>query len=124
MSSIIIKSNFDLNKLSPDLIWEITEIWLYNSSELAIKQAREFAPYKTWRLKAWIWREPAMIWKKTKKVMVWPRKIDYAITREFNNRKNPDKKFYMKKTWEKLDTIVENEFEKAVNIVLKHNWLI
>lgn len=124
MSSITIKSNFDLNKLSPELVWEITEIGLYNSSELAIWEAREFAPYKTWRLKAWIWREPSIIWKKTKKVIVWPRKIDYAVLREFSNRKNPDKKFYMKKTWEKIPELVEKEFEKAVNIVLKHNNLV
>ena len=123
MTSIKIKSSFDFKNLSGDLVWEITKIWLFNSSEDAIEQAREKAPNDKWRLKASISREPMSITKKTKKVVVWPRKIKYARRREYENFKNPDRKFYMKKTFQALPNTIEENFNNAVKIVLKKNWL-
>lgn len=123
MTSIKIKSNFDFSKISGNLVWEITKIWLFNSSEEAIDRAREKAPYQKGILKKSIAREPMNISKSTKKVLVWPRKVAYAVPREFENFKNPDRKYYMKKTFQELPNFVEQEFNKATEIVLKRNWL-
>jgi hypothetical protein len=46
-------------------------------------------------------------------------KVVYAKRREFENKKNPHKKFYMKKTYEVAPEIVQKEFEKAVERVIK-----
>lgn len=43
----------------------------------------------------------------------------YAIIREFVNKKNPHRRFYMKRAFEKADIIAKKEFENAVKIVLK-----
>ena len=116
MINIKINKNFNLNKID---IWKIMKIWLYNSSEEAIEVAREFAPYQTWKLKQSIGRMPANINENTRKVVVWPRKVEYAQLREFVNRKNPNKRFYMKKTFYRLPFIVKTEFNKAIEIILK-----
>jgi hypothetical protein len=52
-------------------------------------------------LKKSIARDPQNITKTTKQVAIGPRDVVYAVRREFENYKNPDRKFYMKKTWEK-----------------------
>lgn len=124
MTNIAIKTNFNINNLNWNLVDEIVKIWLYNSSENAIETAREKAPYLTWKLKQSIWRDPALISKWVKKVIIWPRKVSYAVVREFINRKNPDKKFYMKRTYEDIPNMIEKEFWKAVDIVFKKNNLI
>lgn len=113
---IKIKVNFDIRKLD---VWEINKIGLFNASEKLIKQAQELAPYETGTLKKSIARDPQNITKTTKQVAIGPRDVVYAVRREFENYKNPDRKFYMKKTWEKWDSIVKTEFEKAVAIVIK-----
>ena len=123
MTSIKIKSSFDFKNLSGDLVWEITKIWLFNSSEDAIEQAREKAPYETGKLKQSISREPQNVTQSTRKVLVWPRKVVYAQRREYENFKNPDRKFYMKKTFQALPNTIEENFNNAVKIVLKKNWL-
>jgi hypothetical protein len=45
----------------------------------------------------------------------------YAQRREYENFKNPDRKFYMKKTFQALPNTVEKNFDDAVKIVLKRN---
>jgi hypothetical protein len=116
MINIKIKTDFQLPK---NIAWKVIQVWLYNTSETAIEQAREFAPYKTWRLKASIWRMPANVTENTRKIVVWPRKIKYAIIREYINYKNPDRRFYMKKTYKKIPDIAKIEFNTALKIILK-----
>lgn len=112
---ITIKTNVKLDKIS---IWKINQIGLVNSSQKLVKQARENAPYETGTLKKSIWTEPGQITSNTKTVKIGPRKVIYAVRREFENKKNPGKKFYMKKTFDKAEDVVKKEFEKAVNIVI------
>lgn len=112
---ITVKTNVRLDKFN---IWKINQIWLVNSSQRLVKQARENAPFETGTLKKSIWTEPGQITSTTKTVKIGPRKVVYAVRREFENKKNPGKKFYMKKTFEKAETVVKEEFEKAVSIVI------
>ena len=122
MSNFIkVNKNF---KIPEKIYGEINKIWLYNSSEEAIDRAREKAPYLTWRLKAWIWREPAIVTNTTPRVIIWPRKIEYAIKREFSNKKNPQRRFYMKRTYDELPSVVYDEFNNATQIILKKYKLI
>jgi hypothetical protein len=116
MINVKIKTDFNLPK---NLVWEITKIGLYNTSEEAIAQAREFAPYKTWKLKQSIGRMPANITTNTRKVVIWPRKVKYAILREYYNNKNPNRRFYMKRTYKKIPDIAKIEFNNALKIILK-----
>jgi hypothetical protein len=53
------------------------------------------APIDTGKLKQGI-----AIEKSLNKARIGPRSIPYAVRREFENKKNPHKKFYMKKTHE------------------------
>ena len=114
---ISIKTSFDLSKLD---IGKVTQIGLVNSSQELVKMARENAPYDTGTLKKGIGAEPGNISTNTKKTRVGPRGIVYAVRREFENKKNPSRKFYMKRTSEKAPQIVKEEFEKAVKIVEKY----
>ena len=113
-------------------IWQINQIGLVNSSQGLVKIARENAPYDTWTLKKGIGVEAngsfttnddnlkSIITKSTKEARVWPRKIIYSIRREFENKKNPGKKFYMKRTYEVAESVVKKEFQKAVDIVISN----
>lgn len=108
--------NFNLLKMD---IWEINRIWLTNSWQKIQWQAQDNAPYLTWKLAQSINIEPWLITKTTKSIIIWPQKVPYAVVREFINNKNPWKRFYMKRAFEKSDKIVEEEFTKAINIVAK-----
>lgn len=81
-------------------------------------QAQENAPYATGTLKKSIGVEPGNITTKSTETRIGPRKVVYAIRREFENRKNPDRKFYMKRAYQKAEEIVKEEFEKAVEMVV------
>jgi hypothetical protein len=52
---------------------------------------------------------------------VWPRSIDYAIRREYENYKNPHTKYYMARAGEKGQEIAQREFDEAVKIVINSN---
>jgi hypothetical protein len=82
-------------------------------------QAQENAPYVTGTLKKSIAVEPGNISTRSTETRIGPRKVVYAIRREFENRKNPDRKFYMKRAYMKAEEIVKEEFENAVAIVIK-----
>jgi len=43
----------------------------------------------------------------------------YAKRREFENKKNPHKKFYMKRTYDTAPQVIEREFKKALEIIFK-----
>lgn len=103
--------NFDLSELD---IKRLTTIWLENSTRKIQSIARENAPYETGKLKQGI-----AIEKQRDKARVWPRQIPYAVRREFENYKNPHRKFYMKRTHDVAWPIVEKEFNNAFQIVSK-----
>jgi hypothetical protein len=44
--------------------------------------------------------------------------VVYAVIREFINYKNPHKKFYMRRAFDKAEDIVRDAFEKAVKIII------
>lgn len=111
---IKVKLNFDLRKLD---IGTVTQIGLVNSTQRLVAIARENAPYETGTLKKSIGAEPGAITKNTKKARVGPRKVVYAVRREFENRKNPHKKYYMKRTADDAQRVVQEEFTQAVKIV-------
>lgn len=123
-NSITIKMGKWLKNISSDIVWDITKIGLYNTSEEAVKKSQQKAPYETGTLKKSIWRFPANITTRTRKVNVWPRKVEYAQRREYENFKNPDRKFYMKRTGKEIPRIAKEEFEWATKIVLKRKDLI
>jgi hypothetical protein len=113
---INIETNFDLKKLDIDVV---NMIWLKASSSDIRWQAQDNAPYQTWKLRQSIWTEPGIITPWTKSVKIWPRKVVYAIRREFENFKNPTKKFYMKRAYDTAEEVIKREFTKAVNLVIK-----
>lgn len=82
-----------------------------------MKLAQANAPYDTGKLKQGIGVEPGNITTATKSVRVGPRRIVYAVRREFENVKNPHKKYYMRRTHERAAGIVQKEFEGAFAIV-------
>ena len=113
---IKIKTDFDLSKLD---IGTINQIGLKQASSDIRGQARDNAPYQTWKLRQGIWIEPWIITTKTKTVKIWPRKVVYAIRREFENFKNPSRKFYMKRAYDTAQETIKNAFENAIKIVIK-----
>lgn len=113
---IEISTNFDLSKLDVNVI---NQLGLTNSSREIRGQAMDNAPYQTWKLQQSIWIEPWVITPKTKQVKIWPRKIVYAVRREFENFKNPSRKFYMKRAYDTAQEVVKREFEKALLLIIK-----
>lgn len=97
----------------------MNQIGLVNATQALVKIARENAPYVTGTLKKGIGAEPNAITTNTKQTRVGPRKIEYAVRREYENKKNPHKKFYMKRTADVAGKIVKEEFQKAVEIVAR-----
>lgn len=112
---ITVDVNFDLDKLDIDNLVEMGIFWSLRRIQ---SKARAGAPVATWDLKEGIGIE---VWKW--KWRVWPRKIVYAVRREFENYKNPDRKFYMKRAYEDSPKIVQEEFDRAYNIVIKKIWV-
>lgn len=112
---INIKIDLDLSKIDLD---RINQIGLDNSAQEMISFAQANAPYDTGKLKQNIGMEPwrVSLWQKS--IRVWPRGIIYAQRREFENYKNPHKKFYMRKTGDVGEKIVEKEFKQAVKIII------
>lgn len=122
-AQIILKSSFDFWKFSPELIKEIQHDILYNFSSDTIDLAQKNAPYQRWSLRRWIVQNPKLIslWMDT--VTVWPEWIPYAVRREFQNKKNPHKKFYMKRTYDTMSKKTVNA-DKIVIGILKRYKLI
>ena len=112
---ITVKTNFDLRKLDAG---KVNQIGLYNSAQELVDVAASLAPYQTGTLKKSISIEPKHVTRTTTRVRVGPSKVPYAVRREFENYKNPSRKFYMKKTAARAQSIVKDEFENAVRIVI------
>jgi hypothetical protein len=102
--------NFDLNNFQFD---KVVEIGLTNSLNSIQHEARGNAPYESWNLRRSIATE-----KGGTSGRVWPRSIQYAVKREYENFKNPHTKFYMARAWEKGQEIAKREFDEAVKIVI------
>lgn len=97
---------------------KVNKIGLYNSAKRIAAIAQKNAPYETGKLKQSIGMHPQTISEGTGVVRVGSRKVIYSLRREYENRKNPDRKFYMKKTFQVSSPIVKEEFTKATRIVL------
>ena len=113
---ITAKVNINLSKLD---IKRVNQIGLVNATQALVKMARENAPYETGTLKKSIGAEPGAITRNTKQARVGPRKVVYAVRREYENKKNPHKKFYMQRTADKAQDIVQREFQHAAEIVVR-----
>ena len=112
---ITVKSNFDLGKLDTG---RINQIGLVNSTQEIQRVAQGNAPYLTGKLKQGIGVDPQNITKATRIVRVGPRGIVYGVRREFENFKNPDRKFYMRRTFDVAERIVNTEFQSAAEMVI------
>lgn len=112
MLSIAIKSNFDLSKFN---VPQMIDIGLNNSARPLQSIARENAPIDRGKLKQGIGIE-----RGARSARVGPRNIPYGVRREFENKKNPHKKHYMKKTHDVAPPIIEKAFRGAFDIVSKH----
>ena len=116
--TITTKLDFDFNKID---VGELNKIGLTNSSQKLQLIAADNAPYDTGKLSQSVSTEPrsGSITKNTKSVKIWPQKVVYAQRREYENKKNPAKKFYMKRTADVAPRIVKQEFDKALQIIIK-----
>jgi hypothetical protein len=140
MFKIDFKKDFDLKDID---IWKVNQIALKNSWEKIKTLSRKNAPYDSWKLRQSINVEPWVVSKNTKRIVIWPRKLVYAPMQEFGGTILPKKwrylhfkskktgnwvrikkaiikwHFYMKKAFEASWKILEKEFSKAIDIVLK-----
>ncbi len=112
---ITVKVNVNLDQID---MGRVNQIGLINSSQKLVKIAQANAPYDTGTLKKGIGADPTNIGTNTKQTRVGPRRVVYAVRREFENKKNPSRRFYMKRTYEVARQIVQEEFNKAVKIVI------
>ncbi len=110
-----IKTNLKLSALD---MGKICQIWLTNSGQRLTAIAQANAPYETGKLKQSIGVEPNSISKGTRRIRVGPRKVIYAVPREYVNKKNPSKRLYMHRTADVGQEIVKKEFENATKIVI------
>lgn len=108
---ISVKTNFDLSEMD---MGHLITIGLQNSSREIQNLARANAPYETGKLKQGIAVE-----KTRDKARIGPRSIPYAVRREYENYKNPGRKYYMKRTHAVAGDIVQKAFEDAFTIVSK-----
>ena len=105
MINIKINTNFTLQDIKPAITKSIAQ-----STYLVDEKAWNNAPYKTWNLRRWIWYEiKDYIW------IVWvSEKVPYAKLREYVNKKNPHKRFYMKRALESSIKEIEDFFNKNI----------
>ena len=101
---VSVKQNFKINDIKPIITRSISDSVL-----LVHSKAIDNAPYKTWTLRGSL--VPVM------KTLYWT--IDsvtpYAVRREYENKKNPDRKFYMKRATDSSIREIENIFEENIN---------
>jgi hypothetical protein len=83
----------------------LTDVWLFISNK-----AKENAPYLTWALRRSISNDFNTI---SKWFVVVGSPLSYASVREFSNRKHPDRKYYLERSftqhvWDIMDIIMED----------------
>lgn len=105
MINIKINSNFSLQTLKPAIQKSIKQSVL-----LVDEKAWNNAPYFKWNLRRGIWYEvKPYIWT------VWvSEKVPYAKLREYVNKKNPHKRFYMKRALESSQKEIQEFFNKNI----------
>lgn len=96
-----------------DLQWAINKSLIQSTLEVQWKAVR-FAPYETWNLRRSITTEV-----KKDTWIVWTN-VKYAKLREYVNKKNPSKKFYMKRALETSIPKIERIFTKNLTNVLNN----
>lgn len=111
---IKVKTNVNLSSLN---IGRVNQIGLINSTQTLVKRAADNAPYATGTLSKSIATDPGAITTNTKKVRVGPRGVVYGKRREYENKRNPHKKYYMRRTYLTAQEVVQKSFEDAVKIV-------
>jgi len=106
MLNIKINTNFTLQDIKPAITKSI-EL----STALVHWKANKNAPYKTWNLASSI-----NLVNKTYSWIVWvsSQTAPYAKLREYVNKKNPHKKFYMKRALESSIKEIEDFFNKNI----------
>lgn len=89
------------------ILWDIADI-VQNSAKLN-------APYQTWNLRSSITTQRERI--KQWIVVVWSP-VAYARRREFENRKNPDRRFYLQRWYTEnvaeIDRIIRNDLSQEL----------
>jgi len=96
-----------------DIKWAINKALIQSTLVVQWKAVRN-APYQTWNLRRSITTEV----KRDKWII--GTNVRYAKVREFVNKKNPSRKFYMKRALEKSWFEIKRIFTKNINNVL-HN---
>jgi len=114
--SIVIKTNFKLWNFDPSLL---IQDGLSNTWQAIQRRAQANAPYLSGTLRRSIWVEPNIITRNTKSINIWPRKVKYAVVREYKNKLHPWTRFYMKKAFDSWGNIIKTEFEKSYNKILR-----
>ncbi len=105
MFKVNINKNFSLESIKPAIQKSLKQ-WVLLVDEKAWKNA----PYLTWNLRRWInFEVKPYIW------IVWvSEKIKYARAREYVNKKNPHKRFYMKRALESSQKEIQGFFDKNI----------
>jgi len=94
-----------------DLDWAIKKS-LTQSSLVVHWKAVKNAPYQTWNLRR------SLNWKiKEDTAIVWTN-VKYAKIREYVNKKNPSRRFYMKRALESSYNEIKRIFTKNIKNVL------
>lgn len=95
-------------------LWEAIEKSLIQSTLEVQGKAVRFAPYETWNLRRSIATEV-----KKDKWIVWTN-VKYARKVEYVNKKNPSRKFYMKRALETSIPKIERIFTKNITNVFNN----
>jgi len=107
----MLKFTLTSNLKTYDLKWAI-EKSLIQSTEVVRWKAVKNAPYQTWNLRRSITTEV-----KRDKWIIWTN-VKYAKVREYINKKNPSRRFYMKRALEKSWFEIKRIFTKNINNAL------
>lgn len=106
MISVKIKTNFTLEDLKPLIKKSIAQ-----STALVQWKANKNAPYLSWNLASSI-----NVMNKDYTWIVWvdDKSAPYGLRREYENKKNPHKRFYMKRALESSQKQIQEFFAKNI----------
>ena len=103
---------WDFNKLMQlnDKVNAVSQIIMIDIGQEISNNAKENAPYLTWALRRSISNDFNTI---SKWFVVVGSPLSYASVREFSNRKHPDRKYYLERSftqhvWDIMDIIMED----------------
>lgn len=95
-----------------DISWAITKS-LHQSTQLVRGKAIQNAPVLSWTLRRSI---TSMVWGTTGRV--WTN-VKYAKRREYENKKNPHRRFYMKRALDSSIIKIQSFFDKNITSLFK-----